>query len=391
MTYRQKPDWRIALIAGGVLGLVLTVNLEMTRRITAEKEQAAMDVQYGIARHEARMAAARWQAQLAAIQLLHIDLDPLARAALTGRPKMAERKAAIARSLDTLKPELDDAAIYGVDGTLLWSSNTGAKLPGDLLMRPDFSALLSSHTDRMTGTAVMDDQSRQWELHDLRLIRSVDGSPLAVSVVEIGASVLGDMRRYLDDGGPQEIGVVRDDGAVLIWEPEYTPGAVLAPDNIVLREALDRGHAEGIRVKRSDGRTCLSAYERIPGSDTLVGVGYYVDEFMAPVRLAQRRTETAAAIISALQVILTIAALIGLEQRRRIKLRQQMMERIAHENALLEGIGDQASDKVVLLDREFRYKYANSAFHQAIGLPREAVIGRVCGAFTDPDDQPAIA
>jgi PAS domain S-box-containing protein len=400
-TVQRRTAWFIGAIV--VAGMVFVIGLWAEAFILIGSEQRTA-VQH--ARTEVSNLGAAFQDEVTRV------LDQVSGAMELVAQRMRAAPGAFdihewANEIPMMAPPIIQAAIIGPDGHLMSTTFEAHPKPIDLSDREHFRVHLDgSYHGLFISKPVVGRVTRQVTFQMTRRVETVDGRFLGVIVFSVSPSQLTALHRSIDLGQRGMMSLFGTDNVVRARfgadSPDGTAGAGATLLPLAARATADPSLGlVHIATSPVDHVARILSDRRIPGYPLFVGVGFDLDDVLAPARAHATEIETTAAVVTLLLCLL-LGALIN-EVRRRaqhevqlaqeqsalaadIVLRKQVEQRLRDSEQKFHDIAEVSGDWIWESDAEHRLTFvAAEPFAERTGWQASDTLGKTRWALAGAD------
>jgi diguanylate cyclase (GGDEF)-like protein/PAS domain S-box-containing protein len=352
-----------------VLGVVIWKALEAKTATLERGQTATQNLAHSLAEHAAHTIQAADISMSGIVELLKY------------RTPLAERfNPFLANVVDAL-PQIREIGALGADGA--WQFASLPELPRYNNSDRDYfiyhrdtpgtalriSAPLES---RLTGRSTIILSKR---------ISKEDGSFGGVLIAAIDGDYFNAFYNRFQLGSGGAIGLMRNDGIVLIRWPSASVGADLSKSELFTTQIQRSSVGYYKTISPFDGTTKYFGYEETSQYPLVVTVARSESELLASWWSALRTDALVGAVL--LCLIILSAALLWSQLRFRMKTEHALREREARYRLLSDNI----ADIVILLDGRGTLLYVSPSVEPVLGLRGSDLIGNSCFDLVHPDDR----
>jgi diguanylate cyclase (GGDEF)-like protein/PAS domain S-box-containing protein len=352
-----------------VLGVVIWKALEAKTATLERGQTATQNLAHSLAEHAAHTIQAADISMSGIVELLKY------------RTPLPERfNPFLANTVDAL-PQIREIGVLGTDGA--WQFASLPELPRYNNSDRDYFIY---HRDT-PGTALRISAPLQSRLTGRptiilsKRISKEDGSFGGVLIAAIDGDYFNTFYNRFQLGFGGAIGLMRNDGIVLIRWPSANVGADLSKNELFTTQ-IQRSSAGYYKTTSPfDGTTKYFGYEETSQYPLVVTVARSESELLASWWSALRTDALVGAVL--LCLIILSAALLWSQFRFRMKTEHALREREARYRLLSDNI----ADIVILLDGRGKLLYVSPSVEPVLGLRGSDLIGKSCFDLVHPDDK----
>lgn len=393
---RQRDDrpgrrLRSSAIVAALAGFGIFLLLDAADFLTGQREQAAIGRAFESARQQAHILKIEWAAALDRIAAIQAGARPLALALLSGKPDaVAHRQADLELYEAAAGPEAGTVSIAGADGALLWPRPLPLAPPVSVAGEPYFQAIARDGQDSFAGEPALDSLTGEMAVPFARAVRDGAGALRALIVVKFRTSGVNAFLAEMSLQPGSTFAVLRGDGAVLALSggPKVPPGMRLRiPQNCPEQPGQSSGFT-ATQVSPLYPSPRLHAFECVPGSNTLVGVGLDQGSALLPTRAATTQIWSVTALAAAMFAAAAVLAMRALHSRDLLQAARRREKALLEDLTLFRELTDNAGVTLFKCDEARTILYASPSVRALLGRDPDSLTGQPISSLMEPSDLP---